>query len=238
MINRTARRYSATFLAAWLLSATSSQAMFLTTDPVGTKDDPNLYLYVGLDPVNHTDPTGKTCTQTGTGDRPTYTCKIDYVRDARTRELRAPTAAENRQFASFNRNYTRAVNQLMANPNRSASISIPGPGAASSRSFTVTAGEVGSGLVRRQFIADTSRDGGADTSRGITNVYRDGLQGARVGGGNVGLGQRMVVVHEGIHRRPSENRMLIAPRLGNDPWDDAHQEPYNTASRILLGEED
>lgn len=31
---------------------------FLSTDPIGTKDDPNLYLYVGNDPVNRTDPTG------------------------------------------------------------------------------------------------------------------------------------------------------------------------------------
>jgi RHS repeat-associated protein len=32
---------------------------FLTTDPIGTKDDPNLYMYVGLDPANATDPTGE-----------------------------------------------------------------------------------------------------------------------------------------------------------------------------------
>lgn len=32
--------------------------MFLSTDPIGTKDDPNLYLYAVLDPVNLTDPTG------------------------------------------------------------------------------------------------------------------------------------------------------------------------------------
>lgn len=32
---------------------------FLSTDPIGMRDDPNLYLYVGLDPVNNTDPTGK-----------------------------------------------------------------------------------------------------------------------------------------------------------------------------------
>ena len=31
---------------------------FLSTDPIGTKDDPNLYGYVGNDPVNRTDPTG------------------------------------------------------------------------------------------------------------------------------------------------------------------------------------
>ncbi|WP_216361273.1 RHS repeat-associated core domain-containing protein [Caulobacter mirabilis] len=32
---------------------------FLQVDPVGTKDDPNLTLYVGADPVNKNDPTGK-----------------------------------------------------------------------------------------------------------------------------------------------------------------------------------
>lgn len=235
MTNEKALRCSAAFLAAWLLSATSTQATFLSTDPVGTKDDPNLYLYVGLDPVNNIDPTGKTCTQAGTTERPTYSCRIDFVRD-RNGEVRAPTAAENRQFASFNRNYTRAVNQLMANPNRSASITIPGAGAASSRSFRVTAGEVGGGLVRRQFTAEPSRAGGADTERGRTNVYSGGLRGAGVGGSDTGLGQRMVVVHEGIHRRPAENGMLIAPRLGNEPWDSAHQDPYNEAAKALLGE--
>lgn len=235
MIKRKAWGCSAAFVAAWLLSATSSQAIFLSTDPVGTKDDPNLYLYVGLDPVNNVDPTGKTCTQAGTAERPTYSCRIDSVRD-RNGELRAPTAAENRQFASFNRNYTRAVNQLMANPDRSARITIPGPGRESGRSFNVTAREVGSGLIRRQFIAEPSRAGGADTGRGYTNVYSGGLRGAGVGGNNANLGQRMVVVHEGIHRRPAENSMLIAPSLGLAPWDDAHQAPYNSAARALLGE--
>lgn len=32
---------------------------FLSHDPIGTKDDPNLYMYVGNDPVNRTDPTGE-----------------------------------------------------------------------------------------------------------------------------------------------------------------------------------
>lgn len=237
MTRKTVWRYSAALFAAWLMSATSTQATFLSTDPVGTKDDPNLYLYVGLDPVNNVDPTGKTCSQAGTADKPTFTCKIDFVRD-RNGEVRAPTAAENRQFASFNRSYTRAVNQLMANPNRSASITVPGAGAASGRSFRVTAGEVAGGLVRRQFIADPSRAGGADTGRGYTNVYSGGLRGAGVGGSDVGLGQRMVVVHEGIHRRPSENSMLIAPRLGNEPWSSAHQSSYNDAAKMLLGEQD
>ncbi len=33
--------------------------IFLSMDPIGTKDDPNLYGYVAQDPVNSSDPTGK-----------------------------------------------------------------------------------------------------------------------------------------------------------------------------------
>ncbi|OUC16585.1 MAG: hypothetical protein B0A82_00860, partial [Alkalinema sp. CACIAM 70d] len=43
---------------------------FLSTDPIGTKDDPNLYMYVGLDPANATDPTGMQERQAYVGGRP------------------------------------------------------------------------------------------------------------------------------------------------------------------------
>ncbi|MBT9446026.1 MAG: RHS repeat-associated core domain-containing protein [Hyphomonadaceae bacterium] len=38
---------------------------FLQIDPIGTKDDPNLYMYVANDPVNNTDPSGAICENGG-----------------------------------------------------------------------------------------------------------------------------------------------------------------------------
>lgn len=43
---------------ALLLSATAAEARFLQVDPVGYKDQFNLYAYVSDDPVNNSDPTG------------------------------------------------------------------------------------------------------------------------------------------------------------------------------------
>jgi uncharacterized protein RhaS with RHS repeats len=52
-----------------------SAARFLQGDPVGYKDDMDLYTYVGNDPINNTDPTGLSCEQNDKGV--VTSCKID-----------------------------------------------------------------------------------------------------------------------------------------------------------------
>jgi len=54
--------------------------IFLSTDPIGTKDDPNLYMYVGLDPANATDPTGKQSVIYHTGDLRTAAESVPHPR--------------------------------------------------------------------------------------------------------------------------------------------------------------
>ncbi len=56
-----------------LIWATPSQARFLQVDPVGYEDQVNLYAYVGNDPINSIDPTGRICINASNGTTNCFT---------------------------------------------------------------------------------------------------------------------------------------------------------------------
>ena len=86
---------SAILVAVGLLAcATPASARFLQVDPLGYKDDLGLYTYVGNDPMDKTDPTGKATTCTGSGGNGQCTTTADTFDSAHSnRQTTLPTAA-------------------------------------------------------------------------------------------------------------------------------------------------
>lgn len=171
---------------------------FLSMDPIGTKDDPNLYLYVANDPVNATDPTGRSCEFIGLVRTSRLTCTLDDPGNLTPEEVR-----------TANRNYTAAVDKLLSNGNRTAEVSGQGRRVSAREVarilyFAHVKGD--SGLWHRAVTQGENSSGGREFRQMITisglSIRRDELNGTS----NIHYDLQNQFVHEAIHLTRSEPR--------------------------------
>ena len=203
--------------------------IFLSMDPIGTKDDPNLYMYVGLDPVNKTDPTGTTCVNLG--GRIGYSCRHNGNAGNFSRT----------QLTKMNQAYSAAVNKLMQSPGRHMTITVGG------QSMRVTAGGLAAGLItahvetgqsttaRASTLGGTLTPGsGTAQGRPILTIYENALLSDRAGQTlNIDRDLRRTFIHESIHMQPGE--IVFNSQYKQNPhlFNQTHANAYNWASTIF-----
>ena len=214
---------------------------FLQTDPIGSKDDLDLYDYTADDPVNKSDPTGETCDQTGSdkNGNATYSCHLDDTANL-----------SDKQVDKINQAYTDATNAASARGDQTEDFSYRGDDGKMVNE-TISGRELARSLADRVMIADPFDKHNRDENGNVNSNANSGTRGVTYLGsgaiGENGWNLRRTIAHEGAHQTSSENngrRRSEVERHAKPGWypsdDDStqkkHWHSYDTGAECLIGD--